>query len=59
VWQYSTEFEVSRVARWRWTGDQQVRFPAAALRAATLDKSFTYTRASVTKQYNLVPAKGH
>jgi len=34
----------------------RVQIPAASLLSATLDKFFTHTCDSVTRQYNLVPA---
>ena len=36
----------------------RVRLPASRFQVTTLGKLFTHTRASVAKQYNLVPVKG-
>jgi len=36
----------------------RVRLPASRFQLPTLGKLVTHTRASVTKQYNLVPVKG-
>jgi len=36
----------------------KVRLPASRFQITTLGKLFTHTRASVAKQYDLVPVKG-
>jgi len=48
------------VAEWfgRWTCDQQVAGSNPSLSAVECNRPLTHTCASVTKQYNLVPANG-